>query len=260
MHSTLCAVHPFPEIRLLKPFDMAKLHLQPNVFACEANGHLVFLDLGRDAYTALDRNQSRLISSAISALHEGALNDAHRATANMDEMDKLARTMIDAGLLTAKGRQGNAPAPPTIAVPTRSFAIEPTEQCIEPHIIEVLRFFYACLRASRAFRSLSILEIAESIRTRRRREIARTAPFEMTAVERLVRIFQHRRPFYARPYLCLYDSLALLEFLAMYGIYPSWVYGVTAEPFYAHCWVQEGDLVLNEAVEVALSYTPIMVV
>lgn len=239
---------------------MAKLHLHKNVFVCETNGHLVFLDLARDAYSALDRNQSRMISSALGGLRERAQYDAHHAFADMTELNELARVMIDAGLLTAQCEQGKLPAPPAVPMPRLSFSLELTEQLIRPRLIEVLRFFSACLRASCMLRSRTILEITEGIRARKRRATERAAPLEMDAIERLVLIFQHLRPFYSRPYLCLYDSLALLEFLAMYGVYPSWIYGVTAEPFYAHCWVQEGDVTFNEAVEVARGYTPIMVV
>jgi hypothetical protein len=59
---------------------------------------------------------------------------------------------------------------------------------------------------------------------------------------------------------CLHDSLALLEFLARYDIFPDWAFGVRARPFVAHCWVQHGDIVFNDTVEHVAGYTPIMVV
>lgn len=239
---------------------MPKLRLQKDVFVCEANGHLVFLDLVRDAYSALDRNQSRLIKSAFLDFEEHAQYDLHQTNADMREVNELMRAMISAGLLTAQCEQGRVFAPPTIPVPRRSFSIKPTEQSIGLDPIDVLRFFAACLRASWALRSRTLIEIVESIRARMRPAVESAAPLDIDATERLVLIFHHLRPFYPRPYLCLYDSLAILEFLATYGIYPRWVYGVTTEPFYAHCWVQKGDVTFNEAAEVARSYTPIMVV
>jgi hypothetical protein len=59
---------------------------------------------------------------------------------------------------------------------------------------------------------------------------------------------------------CLFDSLALLEYLARHGIYADWVFGVQTRPFAAHCWVQHGDIVFNDTVEHVSGYTPIMVV
>ena len=70
--------------------------------------------------------------------------------------------------------------------------------------------------------------------------------------------FEHLRPLYPRPYLCLFDSLALLEFLAAYHSYPRIVFGVVADPFQAHCWLQEGDVLLNDDLEQVGKYEPIM--
>jgi hypothetical protein len=59
---------------------------------------------------------------------------------------------------------------------------------------------------------------------------------------------------------CLHDSLAVVEFLAQYGIFPTWVFGVRARPFVAHCWVQDAGLVFNDTVENVTTYVPIMLV
>ncbi len=59
---------------------------------------------------------------------------------------------------------------------------------------------------------------------------------------------------------CLFDSLTLLNFLARYGIFPDWVFGVQARPFAAHCWVQLDEIVFNDTVEHVGGYTPIMTV
>jgi hypothetical protein len=74
----------------------------------------------------------------------------------------------------------------------------------------------------------------------------------------LVRSFQVLRPIFPRRYLCLFDSLALVNFLAGYGIHPDWIFAVREDPFTAHCWVQQGGVVLNDEVEHISLYTPIM--
>ncbi|MEO1020428.1 MAG: lasso peptide biosynthesis B2 protein, partial [Pseudomonadota bacterium] len=61
-----------------------------------------------------------------------------------------------------------------------------------------------------------------------------------------------------RPYLCLFDSLALLYFLARYEVFPQWVFAVQLKPFRAHCWVQSNSLVVNDVVANVRHYTPIM--
>jgi hypothetical protein len=52
--------------------------------------------------------------------------------------------------------------------------------------------------------------------------------------------------------------LALIEFLARRRLYPLWVFGVQAQPFGAHCWVQSNGHLLNEGMEYARQFTPIM--
>jgi hypothetical protein len=76
----------------------------------------------------------------------------------------------------------------------------------------------------------------------------------------MVETFGRLRPYYPRAYLCLFDSLALVNFLAPYGAFPQWVYGVRLNPFAAHCWVQDSGVVLNDVVENVREYTPLMVV
>jgi len=38
------------------------------------------------------------------------------------------------------------------------------------------------------------------------------------------------------------------------------VFGVKLNPFSAHCWVQAGDIVLNDAIDHVTIHTPILVV
>jgi hypothetical protein len=79
-------------------------------------------------------------------------------------------------------------------------------------------------------------------------------------VHLLVAVFRKLRRLFPANYLCLYDSLVLVEFLARYDIFPAWVFGVRLEPWAAHCWVQQGTVVFNEGIEEADDYVPIMVI
>jgi hypothetical protein len=58
----------------------------------------------------------------------------------------------------------------------------------------------------------------------------------------------------------MFDSLALVEFLAQWHIFPDWVFGVRVDPFEAHCWVQAVEVVLSDTLSFASRwYSPIMV-
>jgi hypothetical protein len=76
-----------------------------------------------------------------------------------------------------------------------------------------------------------------------------------------VTAFVHLRPlFYTTREACLLDSLTLTHFLARYGVFPTWVFGVKTDPFYAHCWVQQGDFVFNDSPDFIKGFSPILVV
>ncbi|WP_158511856.1 lasso peptide biosynthesis B2 protein [Novosphingobium sp. PP1Y] len=59
---------------------------------------------------------------------------------------------------------------------------------------------------------------------------------------------------------CLVRSLAFIWICLRRGLAPSLVFGVQASPFSAHCWVQQGDVVLNDTIENVRPFTPIMAV
>jgi len=56
---------------------------------------------------------------------------------------------------------------------------------------------------------------------------------------------------------CLPRSLALIDFLDRHGATAQLIFGVRTHPFEAHCWVQTGDVILNDTVSRACWYTPI---
>jgi hypothetical protein len=56
---------------------------------------------------------------------------------------------------------------------------------------------------------------------------------------------------------CLQRSALLIAFLRRLGLGADWVFAVRLWPFNAHCWVQLGDICLNDDHERLQAYTPI---
>lgn len=56
---------------------------------------------------------------------------------------------------------------------------------------------------------------------------------------------------------CLLDSLALDNWLARQGIVATLVFGIAAEPFQAHCWLQTRDALINDSYDHVSRFTPI---
>jgi transglutaminase superfamily protein len=117
-----------------------------------------------------------------------------------------------------------------------------------------MAFLTACVRADATLRLRSFSKTVESIARRPRREAG------VDAVCAAALAFRRMRPYYPRAYLCMFDSLALIHFLALRGLGADFVFGVDLTPFEAHCWVQCGDVVLNDDINVVRRYTPIMLV
>lgn len=58
---------------------------------------------------------------------------------------------------------------------------------------------------------------------------------------------------------CLFRSQMLRAYLHALGHHVDWIFGVRTWPFGAHCWLQAGDLVLDDEAERLVAYRPIMV-
>lgn len=59
---------------------------------------------------------------------------------------------------------------------------------------------------------------------------------------------------------CLHRSAVLMAFLGRKRLRATWVFGVRTWPFRAHCWVQIGDVCLNDDFERLRPYTPILAI
>lgn len=64
----------------------------------------------------------------------------------------------------------------------------------------------------------------------------------------------------ARADRCLLKAVAMILYLHRFGLRPTMIFGISLDPFRAHCWVQSGALLLNETPDVVRNFTPILVV
>lgn len=80
------------------------------------------------------------------------------------------------------------------------------------------------------------------------------------AVLHAVHLFERWSPLLPFQGLCLYRAYLLRAFLAAQGHGVNWVFGVRTWPFNAHCWLQLGDLLLDDDLDRVRLYTPILTV
>jgi hypothetical protein len=125
----------------------------------------------------------------------------------------------------------------------------------------VLAFASASLFAKLALRLWRFERVIQRVARRKARRADANQLLDMERARQLIDAFGRMRAFlFSSRDECLHDSLAVIEFLARYGLFPSWVFGVRARPFEAHCWVQHAGIVFNDTVEQVGAYVPVMVV
>ena len=224
-----------------------------NAFVCLADDRLVFSDVRQDRYRCLNRRSTQAVLRLFPDLAPvGTLGDADCQDNNEELSGHVLRGLVQAGLLTEDEANGKAVAPPGILPATDSVDMRASSSM--PAFRYWVSFARAAIVASASFRVQSLQRILRRVEVRKRRYAGAAA----NDLLELVAVFHRLRPYYIREYLCRFDSLALIEFLAYHGCYPDWVFGVTAEPFTAHCWVQDGDCVLNDSADFVRRFTPIM--
>ena len=234
--------------------------LADDVFLCLADQRYVFLDLRRDQYFSLNRrNTDRVIAllsgsdTAVSETPEG------RNVSGCGKTQRVVQTLVDKGIFVTTSKSGKAVEVTTVDTPESALLVESEDYKPIVRLGHWIMFLRASVKASWKLRFYSMQRTVKSL-DRRKQRCNKSCPDEHDSLRQLLAIFHRLRPFYAKKYLCLFDSLALIEFLAYYRLYPQWVFGVVAEPFGAHCWVQNDQYILNDRPEYVRGYTPIMVV
>lgn len=239
---------------------MQPLLLARHVYVCRADNHLVFLDLREDKYSCLDREQSLAMQSLL-VEHNGVKALLFDRTAVVGQRTtRIVEGLVEQGLLVQHIDSGKAAVLESAEVPSEALHHSERARGAAFKRQDVRRFLVAVVFASIRLRRGSMQGTVRAIERRKTTCMNRNAVAGRRSIADLVAVFRALRPYYPREYLCLFDSLALVKFLGQYGIFPNWIFGVQLEPFNAHCWVQTGNLVLNDTVENVQQFTPIMVV
>ena len=212
--------------------------LSPNVRLAALGDDIVLMDLGRDAYecwpgaadmiTPLPQQGVRLTAPAVHSLFQDEGWIETDAEADRDSMVE----------------------PPE---PGRDLAGAPAAR---PTIVDGVRMALQALQGWRAGPATPLATLMADVRAFRGSVPLEPAPDH----RRCALVFAALRPWSPRQGLCLYRSYALLRFLAANDLAAHWVFGVRTWPFSAHCWVQVGDLVLDDDLDRVRSYVRIAVI
>ena len=219
--------------------------LRDEVHLCETSGRFVVLDLAADRYVGLAREQSAALRATL------ADPPSHSAVTG------ALRPLLDAGLLTETADSGRPLAATRLPVPDRVLFADATATDGRVTAARLLRFVRAAVASQRRLRRRPI---ADTVAYVRRLRTDHDGTIDLAAARDLTAAFLRLRPIYPLNRRCLFESLALVVFLARYGVHPSWVFGVRLDPWRAHCWVQHEGLLFNDELDEVAQYTPIMAV
>lgn len=224
--------------------------LRENLSYCDVDGHMIFLDIAQDRYFKLSGHLEKAMRRF--GVHEDV------ASALLADL-VAARILVEAPGLETHATTANIQRPTRSAV--EQPATIPGDRLSMAIVFEVMAIVWSTRRHLRTRPLKTNLDEACAYRDRK------AGTHEVTTFSALEhRLLQTNRQFaHARHYvpiepICLLDSLSLLRFLSRRELSANIVFGVTPEPFAAHCWVQASDMVLNETLSDANAHTPIWMV
>jgi len=253
---------------------MPQYMLARHVFVCVQGEHVVFLDVRKDRYFALESARTAGLGAvvpgwpvpaplAVDFVRQSGGSAAHALAeqVNQPALSGVIALLLEKGILVCAPEKGKR-ADATVAEPLRGdVTADGFDDAARVGLRVFFRFASSAINARLLLKNRTFETVIE--RARRRAEQGRNRPALVTEVElhRLVHSFSTLQPFFfAAKDACLSDALSLSEFLSGYGVFPKWVFGVQSRPFAAHCWLQLDGLVLNDTVDHVKRYTPIMVV
>lgn len=190
----------------------------------------------------------------------GLPNVDHAECIEDDAAGDLLQELDNAGMLSSADDCEAWYSPVAVGPPTAALIDGYADVTTRITLKDLACFATAALTAKLLLRRFSLESIARRVSLRRARRQAATAP-DIDRLQCLVAGFGRMRTFvFTASNECLFDSLALSEFLSFYGAFPRWVFGVRTNPFAAHCWLQHDGIVVNDSPEHVGRFMPIMAI
>ena len=241
---------------------MQSYFLAPHVYPCVMDDHVVLRDLARDKYVGVGREQMGTLAAQVKGwpVNDSAIT-AQDTLRPSSRADAVLEKMLAAGMLTTDASVGKEARP--LQMPDALMPLVEPQLEWRPAlgVVEIVRFLFASALTALMLRFLPIRTVMGGVMKRKAAAVDRGPPFDAEVARRATAAFIRLRPLvFGAQDRCLYDSLSLTRYLSYYGQFPSCVIGVQTGPFGAHCWVQEGTIVLNDEPEYIRRFTPIFAV
>lgn len=233
--------------------------LAPSVHWSTVNQFTVVLDVNADRYLSIPAQQ---FEALLPFLASGTLSSSDTDPENMPpNLKDLADSLLASRILSRQPPRAQVQRCTLCPRPTALISSIDNLPPLTATLLAAPRFFKACAITDFSLRFRPLRDTLARVSARKRNSHIKNNVHTRDTLIARTRTFNALRPFYPRPYLCLFDSLALLEFLCHWELFPSLVFGVDTDPFRAHCWIQDGPLTLCDTLHFSARwYSPIMVI
>lgn len=240
---------------------MTRYYIPQHVRFVSDGDAVVFMDIRSDEYSLLTGEQARTFSAMeLTASLQTPGTQRHFVDTDLIGPDAVAHTVISDlirnNLLTDNPCHASHRHYPISRPASDLFSTEDPDS-ISIGALAIWQFSISCALSAYRLRVLPFESVIRSI-IFRKQKTPKNIHSSSSDVYRLVAIFRRLRPYFPRDFLCLFDSLALIEFLARYHIHVNMIFAVKLDPWSAHCWAQYGQVALNESIESTREYLPIL--
>jgi hypothetical protein len=240
-----------------------KFFLKRGVFVCRTQDGAVFLDLESESYFGLGHPTAVALETVV--LNWPCANGLPSCQPTNvriveDSPEALARALVKRHLLT-DDEACAAPATLVSATPKDEVTFEEALSHRLPKRPDIfINYFRATLSVLIRMRFTSLEALIRRFRSRRLQGQDSDAEFTQGRARELSCTFLGLQSvIVTRKGACMFDSLCLTRFLEYYGIFASIIIAVRTSPFEAHCWVQYGNLVLNDTMSNVQEFSPILI-
>lgn len=240
---------------------MTEYLIENDVYFCYAGSQIVFLDLKRNKYAAIDRRQAAGLVGIVPGWDQGESDTESEKSGSVGkaEQEAVAKGLLERGILTDSPECGKVAKPTSVGRPTEDLLVEYESSTPSITFFHVFRFVKAYLRTLVALRVFSLARIARQMKKHKHEGWEERNDQGITEVRDLILIYVRLRPLFFKSHdKCLLDCLVLVHFLRQYKVYPTWVIGVSTDPFLAHTWLELDGIVMNDRTSRVNTYIPIM--
>jgi hypothetical protein len=229
------------------------------IFTCPTEAGVVVLDARHGKYSLVRSDRARYLEGAVRGWP--ILPKAQTVGADVADPAKLLDSLVRGGIIVPAAQallpmQGRAPLVVAPASLLDALAVRDRPKVLWRHVVAFsLSVAYASVMLKR--RPFNALLYDLQRKKERRATLLQSPP--IAKIREYVRIFSWLRPFaYAESDACLFDSVALTNFLYRQGVSAQFCIGVRVQPFIAHSWVQSRGFAFNELPDYLAAYTPIL--